>query len=128
VESGLMIAQYTAAALVNELQTLAHPSSIDTIPTSADQEDHVSMGATSALHLLEVMDRAATVLAIEALCAAQGLDFRAPMRPGSGVARAHALVRSVVPHLDADRPPAPDIEAVRALVVDGRLLASADGS
>jgi histidine ammonia-lyase len=128
VESGLMIAQYTAAALVNELQTLAHPSSIDTIPTSADQEDHVSMGATSALHLLEVVDRATTVLAIEGLCAAQGLDFRAPMRPGSGVARAHALVRSVVAHLDADRPPAPDIEAARALVADGRLQAAADGS
>ena len=126
LESGLMITQYTAAALVNELQTLAHPSSIDTIPTSADQEDHVSMGATSALHLLEVIDRAATVLAIEGLCAAQGLDFRAPMSPGAGVARAHALVRSVVPHLDADRPPAPDIGAVRELVVDGRLRDAAD--
>ena len=127
VESGLMIVQYTAAALVNELQTLAHPSSIDTIPTSADQEDHVSMGATSALHLLEVIERGSTVLAIEGLCAAQGLDFRAPMRPGAGVARAQALVRSVVPHLDADRPPAPDIGVVRGLVVDGRLLVAADG-
>jgi len=128
VESGLMIAQYTAAALVNELQTLAHPSSIDTIPTSADQEDHVSMGATSALHLLDVLDRASTVLAIEGLCAAQGLDFRAPMRPGAGVARAHALVRSAVAHLDADRPPAPDISAVRELVVSGGLLTAADAS
>ena len=128
VESGLMIAQYTAAALVNELQTLAHPSSIDTIPTSADQEDHVSMGATSALHLLEVIDRAATVLAIEGLCAAQGLDFRAPMRPGAGVARAHASVRASVAHLDADRPPAPDIASVRELVVGGELLATADAS
>jgi histidine ammonia-lyase len=128
LESGLMIAQYTAAALVNELQTLAHPSSIDTIPTSADQEDHVSMGATSALHLLEVLDRAATVLAIEALCAAQGLDFREPMRPGVGVARSHATVRSAVSHLDEDRPPAPDIAAVRALVVSGSLLAAADAT
>jgi histidine ammonia-lyase len=128
VESGLMIAQYSAAALVNELQTLAHPSSIDTIPTSADQEDHVSMGATSALHLLEVIDRTTTVLAIEGLCAAQGLDFREPMRPGDGVARAHALVRSAVSHLDADRPPAPDIASVRGLVVGGRLLAAADAS
>jgi histidine ammonia-lyase len=128
VESGLMIAQYTAAALVNELQTLAHPSSVDTIPTSADQEDHVSMGATSALHLLEVIDRTSSVLAIEGLCAAQGLDFRAPMRPGEGVARAHTLVRSAVTHLDADRPPAPDIAAVRELVVDGSLLSAADGS
>ena len=91
VESGLMIAHYTAAALVNELQSLAHPASVDTIPTSANQEDHVSMGATSALHLREAIDRAEHVLAIEALCAAQGLDFRAPLRPGAGVARAHAI-------------------------------------
>ena len=122
VDSGLMIAHYTAAALVNELQTLAHPSSVDTIPTSANQEDHVSMGATSALHLRAAIDRAEQVLAIEALCAAQGLDFRAPLRPGTGVARAHAIVRSKVPHLAADRSPAPDIDAVRELVHTGELL------
>ena len=92
-----MIAHYTAAALVNELQTLAHPSSVDTIPTSANQEDHVSMGATGALHLREVVDRTEAVLAIESLCAAQGLDFRSPMRPGTGVAQAHALIRERVP-------------------------------
>jgi histidine ammonia-lyase len=125
--SGLMITQYTAAALVNELQTLAHPSSVDTIPTSADQEDHVSMGATAALHLRTVVERAQTVLAIEALCAAQGLDFRAPLRPGAGVAAAQAEVRGVVPHLVEDRSPAPDIGAVRELLVGGRLLATADG-
>ena len=124
VESGLMIAHYTAAALVNELQTLAHPSSVDTIPTSANQEDHVSMGATAALHLREAIDRAELVLAIEALCAAQGLDFRAPLRAGAGVARAHALVRSRAPHLGADRPPASDIDAVRELVHAGELLAN----
>ncbi|HYI65374.1 MAG TPA: histidine ammonia-lyase [Candidatus Limnocylindrales bacterium] len=124
VESGLMIAHYTAAALVNELQTLAHPSSVDTIPTSANQEDHVSMGATSALHLREAIDRAEQVLAIEALCAAQGLDFRAPLRPGESLERVHALIRSRVPHLDADRSPAPDIEAVRQLVHSGELLAN----
>ena len=124
VESGLMIAHYTAAALVNELQTLAHPSSVDTIPTSANQEDHVSMGATSALHLRDAIDRAERVLAIEALCAAQGLDFRAPLRPGAGVARAHAIVRSRVPHLGADRSPAPDIEAVSELVHSGALFAN----
>ncbi len=128
LESGLMIAQYSAAALVNELQTLAHPSSIDTVPTSANQEDHVSMGATSALHLLEVLDRATTVLAIEALCAAQGLDFRLPLRPGLGVAAAHAAVRAVVPHLAADRPPSPDIALVRSLVASGALLVAADGA
>ncbi|MGZ8475740.1 MAG: histidine ammonia-lyase, partial [Candidatus Limnocylindria bacterium] len=124
VESGLMIAHYTAAALVNELQTLAHPSSIDTIPTSANQEDHVSMGATSALHLREAIDRAEQVLAIEALCAAQGLDFRAPLKPGTGVGAAHVIVRGRVPHLDADRSPAPDIAAVRDLLHSGDLLAN----
>jgi histidine ammonia-lyase len=119
LQSGYMIAQYTAAALVNELQTLTHPASVDTIPTSANQEDHVSMGATGALHLLEVFDRAETVLAIEALCAAQGIDFRAPLRPGASVAAAHAAIRSRVPHLAADRPPAPDIAAVRVLLREG---------
>jgi histidine ammonia-lyase len=124
VQSGLMIAHYTAAALVNELQTLVHPASADTIPTSANQEDHVSMGATAALHLREIVDRAEHVLAIEALCAAQGLDFRAPLRPGAGVAAAHAAVRRIVPHLDDDRPPSPDIAAVRELVHAGDLLAN----
>ena len=127
IGSGLMITQYTAAALVNELQTLAHPSSVDTIPTSADQEDHVSMGATAALNLRTVLDRAQLVLAIEALCAAQGLDFRAPLRPGAGVAAAHAAVRRIATHVTEDRSPAPDIDAVRDLVADGRLLAAADG-
>ena len=124
IESGLMIAHYTAAALVNELQSLAHPASVDTIPTSANQEDHVSMGATSALQLRDAVDRAEHVLAIEALCAAQGLDFRAPLKPGVGVAAAHASVRAQVSHLDADRSPAPDIEAVRALIHGGDLLAN----
>ena len=82
------------------------------------------MGATSALHLREAVDRAEQVLAIEALCAAQGLDFRAPLRPGTGVARAHAIVRERVPHLGADRPPAPDIGTVRDLVHSGELLAN----
>ena len=125
IESGLMIAHYTAAALVNELQGLSHPSSVDTIPTSANQEDHVSMGATSALRLRDAIDRAEQVLAIEGLCAAQGLDFRAPLRPGAGVAFAHQRIRERVPHLGADRSPAPDIAAVRELVHAGDLLASA---
>jgi histidine ammonia-lyase len=125
LRSGLMIAQYTAAALVNELQTLAHPASVDTIPTSANQEDHVSMGATGALHLREVLDRAEAVLAIEALCAAQGLDYRAPLQPGAGVAQAHARVRERVPHLGEDRSPAPDIAAIRELLRAGEL--SIDG-
>jgi histidine ammonia-lyase len=126
LRSGLMIVQYTAAALVNELQTLAHPASVDSIPTSANQEDHVSMGATGALHLREVLDRAQTVLAIEALCAAQGLDFRSPMRPGAGLLRAHARLRERIPHLAEDRSPAPDIAAARELLVSGDLLAAAE--
>jgi histidine ammonia-lyase len=125
VESGLMIAHYTAAALVNELKTLSHPSSVDSIPTSANQEDHVSMGATSALHLRDAVDRAEQVLAIEALCAAQGLDFRAPLRPGSGVAAAHALLRTRVAHVGADRSPAPDIAAAREIIHSGDILANA---
>ncbi|MFN2484478.1 MAG: histidine ammonia-lyase [Candidatus Limnocylindria bacterium] len=127
LSSGYMIAQYTAAALVNELQTLTHPSSVDTVPTSANQEDHVSMGATGALHLLDVLDRAQTILAVEALCAAQGLDFRAPLSPGRGVAAAHAAVRGVVPHLDEDRPPGADIGAVLGLVRSGGLVEIANG-
>jgi histidine ammonia-lyase len=125
LESGLMIAQYSAAALVNELKTVAHPASVDTIPTSANQEDHVSMGATSGLLLRDAVDRVTTVLAIEALCAARGLDLRAPLRPGRGVATAHAAVRAVVEPLTTDRPPGPDIAAVGRLISDGGLLTDA---
>jgi histidine ammonia-lyase len=79
------------------------------------------MGATSALHLREVVERAEAVLAIEALCAAQGLDFRLPLAPGAGVARAHARLRALVPHLAEDRPPAADIAAVREMLRAGEL-------
>jgi histidine ammonia-lyase len=124
LESGLMIAHYTAAALVNELQGLAHPASVDTIPTSANQEDHVSMGGTAALKLRAAVDRAEHVLAIEALGAAQGLDFRAPMRPGIGVAAAHRAIRGAVPHRAGDASPAWEIDAVRRLLHAGDLLAN----
>ena len=124
MESGLMIAHYTAAALVNELQSLSHPASIDTIPTSANQEDHVSMGATSALQLATAVDRAEHVLAIEALCAAQALDFREPLKPGAGVASAHAAIRASLPHRSSDQPPAPEITALRELIHAGDLLAN----
>ncbi|MGO8946948.1 MAG: histidine ammonia-lyase [Ktedonobacterales bacterium] len=112
LNSGYMIAQYTAAALVNEIKILAHPASIDSIPTSAGMEDFVSMGVTSAIKLKKVIDLAHLVVAIELLCAAQGLDFRKPLRPGKGVALAYDLLRSLVPTLTIDRPPSPDIEAV----------------
>lgn len=124
LESGYMVAQYTAAALLAELRALANPVSVDTVPTSDNQEDHVSMGMTAALLTLEALDRAERVLAIEVLCAAQALEL-VPGRPGEGSARIHELVRSRVPPLSADRPPAPDIEAVRELVASGALAAVA---
>jgi histidine ammonia-lyase len=118
--SGLMVAQYTAAALVSEARALAHPVSHDTVPTSDNQEDHVSMGMTGALLALDSVDRVEHVLAIEALCAAQALEL-VPGRPGAGVQALHELVRSRVPPLDEDRPPAPDIRALHELVASGAI-------
>ncbi len=125
LSSGYMIAQYAAAALVNEIKVLAHPASIDSIPTSAGMEDFVSMGVTSALKLRQALDLAYRVIAIELLLAAQGLDFRAPLRPGDGVAEAHAFVRTIAPTLRDDRPPSPDIEALSLAVRTGLLDALA---
>ena len=116
-----MIAQYAAAALVNEIKVLAHPASIDSIPTSAGMEDFVSMGATAAIKLQQALDLAYRVVAIELLCAAQGLDFRQPLKPGRGALVAHEAVRRNVPHLDEDRPPSPDIEALAVAIRDGLL-------
>ncbi len=121
LSSGYMIIQYVAAALVNEIKILAHPASIDSIPTSAGMEDFVSMGATAALKLRQALDLAFRVVAIELLCAAQALEFRRPLRAGEGVEAAHAAIRSLVPALTDDRPPSPDIEAL-ALAVRGGLL------
>jgi histidine ammonia-lyase len=100
--SGMMIAQVTAVALVAENKILAHPASVDSLPTSANKEDHVSMGMTSALKLARIVENVRTVLAIELLCAAQGLDFKAPLRPGAGVEAARRLVREVVPFAERD--------------------------
>ena len=119
--SGFMIAQITAAALVSECKALSHPASVDSIPTGAGKEDHVSMGMTSALKLRRVLRNVETVLGIELLCAAQGLEFRKPLRPGRGVERAYDLLRARVGPLDADRALAPDIEAAAALVREGAL-------
>jgi histidine ammonia-lyase len=113
----MMLFQYAAAALVSENKVLVHPASADSIPTSANQEDHVSMGAIAARHARDVLRNAERVLALETLCAAQGLDFRASVgRPGHGVAAAHALVRERIAHLDSDRDPGPDIDAATQLV------------
>lgn len=126
LNSGLMLPQYTAAALLNECKVLAAPASIDTIPTSLGQEDHVSMGATAALKGYEILDRVETVLAIEMMCAAQALDFRAPLRPGLGPRAAHAIVRRHIAHAEADREFGADIRtALRLLREDESLRAVA---
>jgi len=102
INSGFMMPQYTAAALVSENKVLSHPASVDSIPTSQGQEDHVSMGSISALKLLPVFRNVESVLAIELFTAAQALDFRKPLRPGRGVELAHDYVRSVIPHKEED--------------------------
>ena len=116
--SGYMVAQYTAAALVTELRALAHPVSVDTIPTSDNQEDHVSMGMTAAVMALDAVERLETVIAIELLCACQALDCD-PGRPGEAVGRLHAAARERVPPLVADRPPADDLAAILPLIAEG---------
>ena len=126
LESGFMIAQVVAASLASENKTLAHPASIDTIPTSANREDHVSMGVTAARHADRVVANTAKVLGIELLCAAQGLDLGERLRPGAGVAAVHRALRRVVPALVTDRLLAPDLAAAERLVRDGSLVAAAE--
>jgi histidine ammonia-lyase len=119
LSSGFMIAQIVAAALINECQVLSHPSSTGSIPTDGGKEDHVSMGMTGALKLRQIVEHAERIVAIELMCAAQGLEFREPLRPGREVERAHAVVRFVVPRLEQDRTLAPDIEALAAAIRNG---------
>lgn len=125
LESGLMMAQYTAAALASENKVLAHPASADTIPTSANTEDHVSMGATAVRQAEQILGHVETIVAIELLAAAQGLDFRRKVLPeaqlGRGTAAAYQLVRSCVPFLEHDTFLAPHIEQVRQLVNNGTI-------
>ncbi|MBA2302198.1 MAG: histidine ammonia-lyase [Acidobacteria bacterium] len=119
LQSGYMIAQVTAAALTSELKTLAHPASVDTIPTSANREDHVSMSMGAALKAQRAVDTAARVVAVEVLCAAQAIDLLAPLETSAPLRRAHAFVRAVAPTLIEDRPPAPDIEAIADTILNG---------
>ena len=129
IDSGMMVYQYTAAALVSENKVLAHPATADSIPTSANQEDHVSMGSIAARHARQVLEHVERILSIELLVAAQALDLRLaalavdgdPPEPGIGVREAHRLVRERVAHLDADREPAPDLAAALAIVKAGSL-------
>ena len=121
LNSGFMIAQVTAAALVSENKQRAYPASVDSIPTSANQEDHVSMAAHGARRLLEMAANTAAVLGIELLAAAQGCDFHAPLNSSSPLEAVRAALRARVPHLDEDRYFAPDIAAATELVCSGAL-------
>ena len=123
VNSGFMIAQVTAAALVAENKTIATPCSIDSIPTSANQEDHVSMATHGARRLRNMVDNAAAVIGIELLAAAQGIDFHRPARSSSNLELVHAAIRGDVPYYAADRYFAPDIQAAQQWVKSGRFSA-----
>jgi histidine ammonia-lyase len=135
VESGMMIYQYTAAALASEHKVLAHPASVDSIPTSANQEDHVSMGSIAARHARLVLDGVQRIVSIELIVAAQALDLRLASvsedgqvpAPGAGVAEAQRRIREHVTHLDRDREPGPDLAAAYTLVRDGALVGLAEG-
>jgi histidine ammonia-lyase len=121
--SGFMLSQYTQAALVAESRILSSPATADTIPTSGSQEDHVSMGWNAAIKLRRVLRNTAWILGVEALCAAQGMEFRAPLHGAPGTAAALAALRELVPGLDRDRPLGPDIETVaKDLLLSGRML------
>lgn len=122
LNSGLMVSQYTAASLVSQNKVLAHPASVDSIPTSAGKEDHVSMATIAAKKALEILYNAQNVIAIELLCAAQALDFHSPLKPGKGVERAYQVIRKHVPPLEKDRILYKDILKTCQLVHDGTIL------
>jgi histidine ammonia-lyase len=125
LNSGFMILQVTAAALASENKTLSHPASVDSIPTSANQEDHVSMGVTAARKTNDVAANLADILAIELLAAAQALEFRRPLTSSAPLEAVHALVRAKVPPYERDRPHYPDVAAARELILSGALLSAA---
>jgi histidine ammonia-lyase len=126
VQSGYMIGQYVQAALVAENKVLAHPASVDTIPTSGNQEDHVSMGWGAGLKLGQVLSNARKVVAIELLCAAQGIEHRRPLDPAPGTGALLELIRSHVPPLTEDRSLTQEIELVSGLIEDGSVAAATD--
>ncbi len=124
LNSGLMIAEVTSAALMSENKQMSHPASVDSTPTSANQEDHVSMACHGARRLLQMTDNLAGIIGIEAVTAAQGVDFRAPLKTGTELLKAHAAIRAVVPDLEVDRYMAGDLAAAGELVRSGKLNAS----
>jgi histidine ammonia-lyase len=126
LNSGFMIPQYVAAALVSENKVLAHPASVDSIPTSAGQEDHVSMGNVAGVKAGVVLDNAERALAIELLAGAQAVEFLAPLAPGRGVHATHDAVRALSARLEDDRSLSSDIEAVAAAIRSGAILAQVE--
>jgi len=122
LNSGFMIAQYTAAALVSENKTLAHPASVDSIPTSANQEDHNSMGSIAARHCFQILKNVQRVIAIELLTAAQGLEFLKPLKPGIGTAESYKTIRKHIREMKNDRILHLDIDKAYELVISGELL------
>jgi histidine ammonia-lyase len=126
LNSGFMIPQYVAASLVSENKSLCHPASVDSIPTSAGQEDHVSMGNAAGLKAWQVVANCERALAIELLAAAQAVEFLAPLDPGAGARATHEFVRSLSPRLKDDRPLGPDIEAIAEAIRDGSLLVAVE--
>ncbi len=127
VNSGFMIAHVTAAALASENKSLAHPASVDSLPTSANQEDHVSMATFAARRLDDMAQNTAVIVGIELLAAAQGIDFHRPLKTSPHLEHVHSQLRAKVPFFDADRFFAPDIEAAKQMVVNGELSASCQG-
>ena len=126
LNSGLMISQYTAAALVSENKVLAHPASVDSIPTSANQEDHVSMGTHACRKARQILDNVLWVVAIELASAAQALDFCLPLTPGKGAEAVHRRIRRDIPHLERDIYMKPDIEKLRDMVLSGEIVRAAE--
>jgi histidine ammonia-lyase len=126
LNSGLMIAQYTAASLVSENKVLSHPASVDSIPTSANQEDHNSMGSIAAQKCWRVLKNVQTVIAIELMTAAQGIDFHAPLKCGKGTNAAYQTIRTQIPHLEKDRVLHDDIQKALEMVKDGSVLESVE--
>jgi histidine ammonia-lyase len=124
LNSGLMIAEVTSAALMSENKQMSHPASVDSTPTSANQEDHVSMACHGARRLLQMTANLAGIIGIEAITAAQGVDFRAPLKTGAELLKAHAAIRTAVPYLEVDRYMADDLAAGADLVMSGRLNSS----
>jgi histidine ammonia-lyase len=121
VESGLMLTQVTAAALASEMKSLAHPASVDTIPTSGNKEDHVSMSMTAALKAERAVALATDVLAIELLCAARAIDLLAPLTTSDALARVHRAVRATAPPREGDASPSADIAALSQIIATGEL-------